>query len=201
MRSVRLTAGLLSLVATLSFAGAASAQEEDAEEPNYIRDGWYFGLQYNLGIEDWVLSDGLEDVDNSNGLGVYVGWRFLKYWGMDLQYEWQSGFGGTAASVSGEANANVFTVNGRAYLPFGRVQPFVLVGMGLIQSTAKVAGGTVAATGDFTGRFGGGLDLYLTKNWVLEASATYIQPAGDLSEQRYLSIGAGLQYRFNPHVY
>ncbi len=197
MRSARLTAGVLGLVAMFSFAATsrvALAQEEEAEAPDYVRDGWYVGAQWNMGMP----AD--DAVDNSQGLSAYVGWRFLKYWGMDFQYEWQNGFVTPTGPDVGESNAHVITLNTRAYLPLGRVQPFVLAGVGLFQ-TSKTAGGVHTAKGDFAGRLGGGVDFYLTKNWVLEGSATYVLPAGDQNDQRYLSIGAGLQYRFEPYIY
>jgi len=202
MRSARLTAALLGLAAIA--APAAPAQEEDTESPDYLRDGWYVGLQYNRGIEDWSVPGGAMSattVGDSNGLSAYVGWRFLEYWGIDFQYEWQNSFASTLGSVSAESNTNVFTVNGRAYLPLGRIQPFVLAGLGLFQSTTEVSGSTVSARGNFAGRLGGGVDLYITENWVLSGSATYILPSAEQSDRRYLSVAAGLQYRFDPYIY
>ncbi len=199
MHSARLTAGILGLVATvlcvatLSFAGVALAAEAEEKAPDYVRDGWYLGGQWNMGFPHGGA------VDASQGLSAYVGWRFLKYWGMDFQYEWQNGF--VTPGIS-DTNAHVITLNTRAYLPFGRFQPFVLAGVGLFQTTIRDgAGVTTDSLGDFAGRLGGGIDFYLTRNWVLEGSATYVLPAGDQNDQRYLSLGAGLQYRFEPFIY
>ena len=80
----------------------------------------------------------------------------------------------------------------------GRVQ-----GVGFRYWMIERAGGGSATTqsGDFTGRFGGGIDFYITKNWVIEGTGTYVVPTGAQNEQRYWSLGAGLQYRFDPYVY
>ena len=198
MRSSRLTAGILGLVAILSLAGSTAAQDEEIEASDFVRDGWYVGAQWNLGMENWNIPT--TAVGDSQGLSAYVGWRFLKYGAMDFQYEWQSGFATTEGSVEGEANAHVFSVNARAYLPYGRYQPFLLGGLGLFQ-TSRSAGAAVSAKGDFTVRTGGGVDVYITKNWVLEGSAIYIVPTGGLNDQRYVSFGVGLQYRFDPYIY
>ena len=88
-------------------------------------------------------------------------------------------------------------MNFRYYIPFERIQPFALAGMGLMQSI----GTDGKSRGAFAGRFGVGIDFYLTTNWVLEASTTYVLPGGDLKNSRYLCISAGLQYRFDPFIY
>ena len=49
---------------------------------------------------------------------------------------------------------------------------------------------------NFAMRFGGGIDLYATKNVVVSAQADYLLPFGSLDGFDFLSIGLGLQYRF-----
>jgi hypothetical protein len=43
---------------------------------------------------------------------------------------------------------------------------------------------------------GGGLDVYLTDNFVFVTSALYNWPTGNIDSLGYWSFGAGLQYRF-----
>ena len=206
MRSARLIAGILGLVATVSFASIAPAQDEEADPQDLFRDGWYVGAQYAFGLEEWNLPDFPPPgtaVENSHGVSVYAGWRFLKWWGIDFQYEWQNQFATLRGAVAGGANAHVITLNGRFYFPFmpiDRVQPFGLAGLGLFQTT-RTKGSIQTQRGDFTGRFGGGIDFYITKNWVIEGSGTYVLPTGEQNDQRYWSFGAGLQYRFAPYIY
>ncbi len=45
-------------------------------------------------------------------------------------------------------------------------------------------------------RFGGGLDFYITENWVATGEVSYLMPTGKLDDLDYYSIGIGLQYRF-----
>jgi len=201
MRSARSTMGILYLVAAFSFAGTAFARDDDPDPSDLTRDGWYFGAQWNMGLEDWSRT--ATTAENSQGLSVYLGWRFLKSWGVDFQYEWQDDFAPTISDKEGTANAHVITANARYYIPFipfERVQPFALAGFGLMQATGT-DGDEKTKLGDFALRFGGGLDLYLTKNWAIETSGIYVQSTGDLRDQSYWSIGAGLQYRFAPHIY
>ena len=45
-------------------------------------------------------------------------------------------------------------------------------------------------------RFGGGIDLYATKNVVVTVGADYVLPFDDLKDLDYISIGWGIEYRF-----
>ena len=187
------------LFAVLAWAGAAIAQEaEGASE--YVRDGWYAGANWSMGIENWQETAG-SSVENAQGLAGYVGWRFLENYGLDIQYEWFHEFQLASPAVS--ANAHIFTFNLRYYVPFDRIQPYALAGMGLMQSSREGSFGdlTDGASGNFAGRLGGGLDLYLTRNWVFEASAAYVVPSGNLNQLEFFSLAAGFQYRFEPVVY
>ena len=49
---------------------------------------------------------------------------------------------------------------------------------------------------DFAARFGAGIDVYLTKNTTATVAASYVFPTGDLKDLDYVSVNAGLQYRF-----
>ena len=49
---------------------------------------------------------------------------------------------------------------------------------------------------EFAMRFGGGIDLYATKNVVVSLEADYVLPVSSLSDLDYVSIGWGFQYRF-----
>lgn len=90
-----------------------------------------------------------------------------------------------------------FTGNPKAYLPLGRFQPFVLAGVGL---------GYVEFSGvdrfhrpsdtTFAARFGGGFDFYLTDALALQLASSYVLQTGDLDGFDYMSLIAGLQYRF-----
>jgi opacity protein-like surface antigen len=106
----------------------------------------------------------------------------------------------------------VFTVNAKGHLMTGRYQPFVLAGLGFMRMETKAYDKTSQAALDAAGRdrapqasdrrvevaarFGGGIDFYITENWVATAEASYLLPTGKLEDMDYYSIGLGLQYRF-----
>ncbi len=49
---------------------------------------------------------------------------------------------------------------------------------------------------DFAARFGGGIDCYLTEAIALQISSSYVLQTGGLDGLDYLSLIAGVQYRF-----
>ena len=162
----------------------------------------------------------LDDIDSDTfGVSGRVGYRCHSRVSAELQFEWLDKFQGSlsennAPPVDDSARGFdllleplVFTVNAKGHLLTGRTQPFVLAGFGFMRMESKsrdVTGGTVVGFApdarerdvNVAGRFGGGIDFYLTENAVVTAEASYLMPAGKLDEFDYYSIGIGLQYRF-----
>ena len=77
-----------------------------------------------------------------------------------------------------------------------RVEPFLYAGIGLgwVELDAGSAG-SIDDTG-FIARFGGGFDLYVTESVALQVSSSYVLTTGDLEDLDYVSLVAGVQYRF-----
>ena len=94
-------------------------------------------------------------------------------------------------------NAKVFLLPGRIQRS-GLIQPFALVGLGVVHAEVKDKLGSVAGSSadGFGARFGGGADCYFTKNIALSVRATYVFATGDVDAADYVSFGGGLQYRF-----
>ena len=102
------------------------------------------------------------------------------------------------------------TANSRWIAPVWKTQPYLLVGAGYsvyeteVQSIAKPLIGNGGSEHGFAGRLGGGLDVYLTKNVVLNTEATVLVATQDFDTRDsdnidalwYVSIGAGLRYQF-----
>jgi hypothetical protein len=79
-----------------------------------------------------------------------------------------------------------------------RFQPFAQVGVGWQWAQRKGFGLPKNNTGDIVGRFGGGLEVYLTENFALTGNAVYALSGGKVDDFRYLSFGWGVQWRFSP---
>lgn len=127
---------------------------------------------------------------------------------------------GGGSTVSGrlyDIGGHTLTVNTKWIVPFWRIQPYLLLGAGysLYDVDRGVLAGAVEAIDNdiqidggsqsgFAGRGGLGLDVYLSRNVVLTTEATALLTTDDfdapdegaIDNLYYLSISAGLQYRF-----
>jgi opacity protein-like surface antigen len=147
------------------------------------------------------------DVDSGDSWGAEarVGYRFhpnvaaegqLQYYdefGLDLHVS--PGSGGQVATLDGMSVMG----NVKGYPLTGRVQPYVLGGVGLLWLRLEDAFdfGIEQHEVGFAGRMGGGIDAYLTDNLLLNLETSYLLPAGDLSDYRMIPISLGMQYRFD----
>ena len=169
------------------------------------------------------------DIDDSAGINALVGYRLNSWFALELEYEWvdQYDVDGSAdipavGNISGRfysIEGHTLTANTKWIIPSGRFQPYFLLGGGVaisdvdrgdifdiqILEDALDSAGIDIKQGKQTnaaGRAGLGLDIYLTKNILLNTEASVVlttlkQPdVGDIEDLNYMSFTAGLQYRF-----
>jgi opacity protein-like surface antigen len=201
-------------------SGVALTADEEIDPEDFARRGWMLGVAGSYGIE--TFQDDAESnldrtlgvptklsVDNSFGFRGRGGYRCHRRFSAEFEIEWLDGFESDFSSVGfgelGEMKAEpiVYTTNVKGYLLTGRYQPFLLVGAGLTTVDFKLTKDNVGlglssseSENAFTMRFGGGIDLYATKNVVVTLQADYVRPFGNLDDLDYVSIGWGLLYRF-----
>lgn len=136
----------------------------------------------------------------------------------DVSVGGELGPGGSALSGKlYDIEGQTLTLNTRWILPFWRIQPYLLIGAGY--SFFDVNRGPIApaleaqdddihidggSRGAFAGRAGLGIDLHLTEHVVLQTEGTALittenfetPDEGAIDDLYYLSLSAGLQYRF-----
>ena len=116
---------------------------------------------------------------------------------LEVQAEWAEGFRTRIPGLSVEIETWAVTANARAYFTEARIQPYLLLGFGLLHSSANVSGfGSVSLFTSFAARVGGGVDVGITDRIALVLEGTYLGATGSNSELGYGSIGWGIQYRF-----
>lgn len=150
------------------------------------------------------------DLKETGGLNGYIGYRVHPFLAVEGEVEWMAINGwkseqrmrgaGIARSIDLDIDTLVITGNLKPYFMTGRIQPFALVGAGLMWEEFGVeydGFNDDEHHHDFAMRFGGGAEYYATRNVVLSIKASYVLGFGTVKDRDYVSTGMlGLTYRF-----
>lgn len=177
----------------------------DTGYDEYARPGLYIGGGLVGGFSTRLESElheipGVTDVevDPSVGLTTRAGVRVTPHIAIEAHYEWMDDF---ETSVAGNeiADTSTQTLTGdvKAYLATGRVQPYLAVGAGFLTAKSDDPRTNFQRTDtDFVARVGGGVEFYLNRTVGLSIDTSYVLPAGDVKDLDYISVGAGVFFRF-----
>ena len=180
-----------------------------------------------------VTVDGA-DLENAQfGVNGVIGYRAGALVAFEVEGEWLISSNKTDLNVNNSTGSHTaevdeiwtLTANVKVYppftgwlKPFARFQPFAKVGLGVQHSKLDTDIATSGLTTDFqikktttkldgALRFGGGIDIYATRNIVCELNATYVVPFAELGSTTregrggtvnadYVSVQWRLVYRF-----
>jgi hypothetical protein len=190
---------------------AFSMSGEDALED--AADALEDALEKETGLSANVSADVSESLGLHARAGCRAGWG-----GGELHFEWLQEFEVDVdvevdgLEVGGKAKVDgwALTLDGKLYplwlledkLPplARRFQPFATVGFGYLTGTIHASADGFSGEGDdwdFAARFGGGLDVYVTRHIAISVDTTYVLPVSDALEGfDYLSVGWGVLFRF-----
>lgn len=200
------------LVLGLSAAAAAQYMPEQPAQDDFGRPGGYLSL--GAGGANAMFTDPYgalsDELSQAILIGLRAGARANRFVALDLSFDYsvrgfEYEFAGSAASF--EARSLTGFGNLKLYPLSGRIQPFVMGGVGFLLGAldcVDTGGNAVSCTTiglsdqdiAFAGRAGGGLDLYLTRNFALTGEIAYVIPAGVFSELNYLQYGGYVTVRF-----
>ena len=192
--SVRSVLAACSMVVAFLWNGGTALAEGDDHRSNQI----YLGAGAAFGFENFDDTGGL-DIDDAYGFDVWGGVRFVPLIAAEIQLEYLNGFDTTIFGVDVDGQAVAFTANAKLF-PLAevsdRVEPFLSAGIGTgwFELDAGPFGDQDEA--GFIARFGGGIDLYFTENAALHVSSSYVLTTGDLDGLDWVTVVAGLQFRF-----
>jgi len=191
---------LWKLTAVLAFSLAwlpASAVRADDNPECCNYNGFYIGVGGAFAKE--LFDKG--DTDSGAEVNARVGYRFLDFLAVEAFGGYEPHFNGnsgqyTSADVSiweGFGNLKVYPLARWT----GWVQPYALAGLGYMWADTKggVLANNVNDNGP-SGRFGGGIDMFLTEHVFFTIDGAYLNPWNDASEFDQWLIGGALQYRF-----
>ena len=199
-----------------------------AGDDGFGRRGFYVGVGGAAGID--FFEDDIEDafgginlgvdVDTSPAVNARAGYRIASWFALEAMYEWLDefkveldsiGMGGPGVAVGAtllDYTTHTITLNAKLIIPTWRIQPYLLLGLGAQRFIADsdipgLGGFDLSEKGwAFAGRPGAGVDLYITKNFLVNVevsgvlATTGIDTIPSLGDFFYLSVGGGIQYRF-----
>lgn len=165
-------------------AGPAAAQQGSSV---YSHNRYYVGLS---GLTAFITGKNASDTDPSLGVAVQAGGRIHEHVAIEAQGEWNDRF-----DFDGDGHLTAWAATGavRGYLLTGRIQPFGILGAGVIQ-VREMGGGSATADMGFMARGGFGVDYYLTRDLALTFSATYTRPVGDPDDYDFVQLNWGFQW-------
>jgi opacity protein-like surface antigen len=160
----------------------------------------------------------------SLGVHARAGYRFLPHFAAETHLEYLSGAKIYAPTqrfetTITELTALTLTADMKGYLSTGMIQPYGLIGVGWMKTRGRDIRKNPAKfepptknplkvipitdpidTNDngMVGRFGAGVDVYVTQSISMGAGASYVMPLYNWGEfdYNYISLDWGLQYRF-----
>ena len=188
---------LVSAVTASLIAASVEARADDEPEALPFADArTYFQAGGTNGIETFDLPSSVQ-ADNGLGFNLRFGKRVDPHFAVEAAFDWIGGFGLKEAPLTGSVDVWTLGVNVKAYLLTDRVQPFLLLGMGGLFVTG---GNTIQNLRDngsgFMGRFGAGLDVYVTERIGISVESAYVLPTGRSGNYDNITIGWSLFYRF-----
>jgi len=199
----------LALSLGLLLSHAALAEEPP---PDFGRPGGYVALGGNFGLQDFGGPGGRSSRNgDGGGLDARLGRRINKWVSLEFFFDWTTSFSvnSTIPNMTDTKVLDVVTylygINTKFYALHGRFQPYVLAGMGGLTSSSSIPASIANVNGlstssevdtGFIGRAGLGLDIYITKNFVVEIEGTYVMPTGPVDDLWFALLGGNLQYRF-----
>ena len=139
------------------------------------------------------------DARDSGGYNLHVGYRYNRWTASDLHIERYQKFNAdnSAGKDVGQVNGWALGLDQKVYLLPGRFQPNALIGINYLNMETNVKN---AANPNKTDdgpalRFGAGLDIYATTNFVVTTDVSYMLGLGQTNGYDMVLVSLGFLYR------
>lgn len=173
-------------VSAVLLAGWASCAQ--AADQDYGRSGPYVGGSGVYAFENFS-GDAAPSPTGSWGYSLNAGYRFNEYFALEADWDHLLGFDDS----TGDASMWLIGINAKVFPFHGIIQPFLLAGAGFAGVDDKSADQNSTGAGL---RFGGGLEIYLARNWAITTEVDYMLMTGSLSDYGAIPVSLGVEYRF-----
>jgi hypothetical protein len=122
-----------------------------------------------------------------------VGLRTHPHLAGELIFDWVSPW----STVGGDITSYLITGNVKLNFLTGRIQPYVILGIGMDIIVQDFAGGGSSTTIPPGGRFGGGVDYYINEHLLLNFEGVYVPPLDSRADNfPYALLQGNVMYRF-----
>jgi opacity protein-like surface antigen len=148
----------------------------------FARSGAYIGVgaSRSLNLVEALLDDdpiltNLQVSDNW-GVNARAGYRLTSWFALEAEYEWLHDFTVSLGGINlGTIGSQTATANLKLIGPFGRFQPYFLLGAGAVFLRVSDRFNALDVQSPaFAGRVGLGIDVFLTQNLYLNVGAESI---------------------------
>jgi opacity protein-like surface antigen len=186
MNRVIRTIGLLAALLVL-LPGGARAEDSPRSAPGFYGNlgavGSFaaFEVPQNVGQQD------------SWGLDARVGYRLHPHIAVEAQYQWAARFELTSGGATQDViTTHAVTGNGKIFIFQGPLQPYVLLGLGLVNANFRQSSDHTAVAF----RAGGGVQILFMDHIGIYGEVTYLKPFNSLNDLNQVPIAFGGVYQF-----
>jgi len=158
-----------------------------AEDVDYSREAAYVGVGGAFAAENFSHRGGHDD---TGSILFRAGYRGLPNVAVEFLGEVLPEFQGRGSG--NDVNGFAVTVNGKLLLPLGRLEPYLIAGIGLLDIDEDDR----RQRDDFAFRGGVGVDVHLSPHWTIYGEAAYLLPTGEVDDYDYATVGGGILFRF-----
>lgn len=185
-------------------SGSLWVRRSHAQDTLYYLGGYLSYAMENLddaNIQDQFRQPVTVSFDNTFGLQVRGGMRINEYLFAEAMIEFLTPFEDSSTEdTTIEVSVIDAGVNLKAILAFlGRVEPYGLVGLGLLYADQQITFGDEESSGTDVGlaaRLGFGVDVVLTPAVTVGGEAAYVTGFGDPDYVSFINFSFGMTYHF-----
>lgn len=188
-RAIR-TIGLLAVL--LAAVPSVAAEGEKEEEKTGPLVGFYGALGVSPQLPAFDLTSDVGQ-QASWGLDARAGYRLHNRIALEAQYQWAARFELTQGGAQLDTiTTNTWTGNAKVFILNGPLEPYVILGLGVVNAHfGRSKDHTAMAF-----RAGGGFHIFFTPHIGAYAEITYLKPFTSLSDYNSVPLAFGGIYQF-----
>jgi len=132
-------------------------------------------------------------IDNAYGVNLYAGYRFVKFFSAEANFNWYDSFDVKTGSGTYDLDIWTLMIDGKLMCPLfdARFVPYFRFGGGFVSTELENEDEE-----DFGWNLGGGLDFFITPSVSIGVDGKYVWGTGDLDELEYFVGTMGIGFHF-----